>query len=132
MGGRGNARVKWGQEVNDDEFQEVMVNHHQRGGRKGGGGEDTLLPRRVKSGGGYKAAAVAAGPNGPSGLPSIGQSNSYPNSTSGTSSRRQLTNQAYNMAGVSPPTYPPPTVQPGRATSAGLHGRVDWKAKYLK
>ena len=68
-------------------------------------------------------------------LPSInqGQSNSYPNSTNGNG--RQHVHQAYNIAGVSPPQFnnqPRATSGTNRATSAGIHGRVDWKAKYLK
>ena len=67
-------------------------------------------------------------------LPSItpGQSNSYPNSTNGNG--RFHVNHAYNVAGVSPPQFGNQTISDGgnRATSAGMHGRVDWKAKYLK
>ena len=67
-------------------------------------------------------------------LPNInqGQSNSYPNSTNGNG--RYHVNQAYNVAGVSPPQFGNQSISDGgnRATSAGMHGRVDWKAKYLK
>ena len=68
-------------------------------------------------------------------LPSIapGQSNSYPNSTNGNG--RYHVNHAYNVAGVSPPQFGNQSMAEGsanRATSAGMHGRVDWKAKYLK
>ena len=69
-------------------------------------------------------------------LPNInqGQSNSYPNSTNGDG--RQHINQAYNVAGVSPPQFgnqqPHSDGGVNRANSAGIHGRVDWKAKYLK
>ena len=69
-------------------------------------------------------------------LPSInpGQSNSYPNSTNGNG--RYHMNHAYNVAGVSPPEFgnhQSISDAGNRATnSAGMHGRVDWKAKYLK
>ena len=68
-------------------------------------------------------------------LPSIvpGQSNSYPNSTNGNG--RFHVNHAYNVAGVSPPQFgnqPKSEGSANRATSAGMHGRIDWKAKYLK
>ena len=67
-------------------------------------------------------------------LPHInpGQSNSYPNSTNGNG--RYNVNRAYNVAGITPPQFGNQSVSDGvnRATSAGMHGRVDWKAKYLK
>ena len=65
-------------------------------------------------------------------LPSLtpGQSNSYPNSTNGNG--RYHVNHAYNVAGVSPPQFGNQSDGGNRATSAGMHGRVDWKAKYLK
>ena len=77
-----------------------------------------------------------AGGNGGVGqhLPHInpGQSNSYPNSTNGNG--RYNVNRAYNVAGITPPQFGNQSVSDGvnRATSAGMHGRVDWKAKYLK
>jgi hypothetical protein len=51
------TRVKWGQEVNADEFEEVsLVNpqHHQMGGahQQINYTQDALLNRRAKSGGG--------------------------------------------------------------------------------
>lgn len=127
---KGNARVKWSREVADDhEFQEVALNH--------GGREDPLLNRRAKSGGTrFGAANPQVANNDPGGfagngthLPSIGQgqSNSYPNSTNG----RGRQNNSYNIAGVSPPSSYPGASN-NRSTSAGLSGRVDWKAKYLK
>lgn len=64
-------------------------------------------------------------------LPSInpGQNDpSYPISNGNNNNKR-----AYNAAGVWSPSSPEGVAtQFSRSTSAGLHGRVDWKAKYLK
>ena len=49
------TRVKWGQEVNTDEFEEVsLVNPQQMGGahQQNYYNQDALLNRRAKSGGG--------------------------------------------------------------------------------
>ena len=141
----GNARVKWGQEMpGDAEFQEVALGQaaHLNHRKPPPEPSDQLLARRARSGGGSNHFADSmSNPGGAmaggSMLPSIGQgqSNSYPNSTNGRG--RVAAHPAYNMAGVSPPsslTAQQIMLQQGqRANSAGLaHGRVDWKAKYLK
>ena len=125
------------------EFQEVALAPAPHQGVGALRNEDQLLPRRARSGGGgggvvghFDGGSNPGAASSTSVLPSIsqpGQSNSYPNSTNG----RGRVHPAYNMAGVSPPsslTAQQIMIQQGqRANSAGLaHGRVDWKAKYLK
>ena len=120
-GGRGgHARVKWGHDMNDDDFEEVVVKPNA-----------TDIGRSQSGGARYDKHSNA---NGGNALPSIhpnDQYNSYPNGYRGSSSYPSLGNgsKSYN--------HPQPGLKGGgdsssRSPSAGLSGRVDWKSKYLK
>ena len=112
MGGR--TRVKWGQETTDDDFEEVMVkqvggNHN---GHPRGSGRASQLGQPAQQ------------------LPNINQSQLNGRSGSHNSiaaNGRSSSRQQINYNGISPPEG-----GRGRSPSAGISGRTDWKAKYLK
>lgn len=129
-GGRGgHARVKWGHDMNDDDFEEVAVKpshviQHEVGRSQSGGARYNDNKHSNSSG---------------HALPSISQNtsgqynNQYPNGYRGSSSYPSLVNGSKNY------NHPPAGFNGGaggesssRSPSAGLSGRVDWKSKYLK
>lgn len=115
---RGAARVKWGQEINDDEFEEILVKGHGNGSDLGrshsGGTRYSSVVQQPKPGGSGGASAQ---------LPNISQSQYHTNGQRSSNSYPSLANggkPGYNGSGEQ------------RSPSAGISGRVDWKSKYLK
>ena len=99
----GRTRVKWGHDMNDDDFEEVAV---------------------------VKSNPVDHGRSQSGGLPSIYQNGQYQqnqhlNGYRGSSSYPTLGSKSYGSNGATGESS-------SRSPSAGLSGRVDWKSKYLK
>lgn len=111
----GSTRVKWGQETNDDEFEEVQV-------RGLDGGYVNQYPK-----------GAGPGMGGGTGLPNITQPKPHPGHPGGGGHHQGNGHingakgpiNYHHGSSVSPPDR-------GRSPSAGAHGRTDWKAKYLK